>query len=630
MCGIIGFNWNDKNLLKKSSEKIKHRGPDSSGFYTDDEVSLGHRRLSIVDLSSRGKQPMSNENEDIFIIFNGEIYNHKELRKNLEKKHQFKSETDTEVLIHLYEEYGFDFVEKLQGMFAFCIYDSVKKIFFIARDRAGIKPLYYTEYGDKFVFCSEIKGIIENKDVRRKVNREALQSFLIFRANILEETMFSGIKKLLPGHWIVYDLEKNKIRIKKYWDVSFQKEFKSFKDYSKILRNLLEDSVKSRLMSDVPFGAYLSGGIDSGTIVSLMGKFSDKPVETFSVGFADEKESELAGARILAENLETNHHELVIDKNSVKNLPDIVYHADEPMSDPTSIPIYMLSKYAKKYCTVILTGEGADEIFEGYPQYKFMKIHEKFIRPMPKKTREFLLFSINNSPNLLKDKLFKYSSALGEKGIERFENFVMSDKEDEQYLNQIAIFNKKEQEELLNDKVEFKELSKKYFSPNKNLSSAEKSQFLDFKGPMVDDLLMKLDKNTMAFGIEGRVPFLDYRIIELANKMPENYKLKNILFDKFILRRVTKNLIPDETRKRKKRHFFVPIDKWFKDELLGLKDELLAENYIKKQGIFKNEYIDKINKNFKSSPLFYSRQMWSLMVFQIWHKIYIENEKIRI
>ena len=630
MCGIIGFNWNDKNLLKKSSEKIKHRGPDSSGFYTDDEVSLGHRRLSIVDLSSRGKQPMSNENEDIFIIFNGEIYNHKELRKNLEKKHQFKSETDTEVLIHLYEEYGFDFVEKLQGMFAFCIYDSVKKIFFIARDRAGIKPLYYTEYGDKFVFCSEIKGIIENKDVRRKVNREALQSFLIFRANILEETMFSGIKKLLPGHWIVYDLEKNKIRIKKYWDVSFQKEFKSFKDYSKILRNLLEDSVKSRLMSDVPFGAYLSGGIDSGTIVSLMGKFSDKPVETFSVGFADEKESELAGARILAENLETNHHELVIDKNSVKNLPDIVYHADEPMSDPTSIPIYMLSKYAKKYCTVILTGEGADEIFEGYPQYKFMKIHEKFIRPMPKKTREFLLFSIKNSPNLLKDKLFKYSSALGEKGIERFENFVMSDKEDEQYLNQIAIFNKKEQEELLNDKVEFKELSKKYFSPNKNLSSAEKSQFLDFKGPMVDDLLMKLDKNTMAFGIEGRVPFLDYRIIELANKMPENYKLKNILFDKFILRRVTKNLIPDETRKRKKRHFFVPIDKWFKDELLGLKDELLAENYIKKQGIFKNEYIDKINKNFKSSPLFYSRQMWSLMVFQIWHKIYIENEKIRI
>lgn len=390
MCGIIGFNWDDKELLRKSSDKIKHRGPDSSGFYTDDEVSLGHRRLSIVDLSSRGKQPMSNENEDIFIIFNGEIYNHKELRKDLEKKHDFKSNTDTEVLIHLYEEYGFEFVNKLQGMFAFCIYDSVKKIFFIARDRVGIKPLYYTEYGDKFIFCSEIKGIIENKEIKREVNRKALQSFLIFRANILEETMFSGIKKLLPGHWMVYDLEKNKIKIKKYWDVSFQKEYKSFKDYSKILRNLLEDSVKSRLMSDVPFGAYLSGGIDSGTIVSLMGKFSDKTVETFSVGFEDEKESELVGARILAENLETNHHELVIDKNSVKNLPYIVYHADEPMADPTSIPIYMLSKYAKKYCTVILTGEGADEIFEGYPQYKFMKIHEKFIRPMPKKTREFL------------------------------------------------------------------------------------------------------------------------------------------------------------------------------------------------------------------------------------------------
>lgn len=627
MCGIIGFNWEDKNFLNSALKSIHHRGPDAQGTFYDKKISLGHARLSILDLSELGKQPMSNENEDVWITFNGEIYNYKQIKKNLRKNHQFKSQTDTEILLHLYEEEGIEMLKKLQGMFAFCIYDSKKQIFFLARDRVGIKPLYYYHFGKKFIFCSEIKGILADSSIKKEVNPDALSSFLIFRANTTSETMFKGIKKLEPGHLIIYNLKTNEILNKKYWDVEISEEEQSEKFFIGQLKGLLEDSVHSRLMSDVPYGAYLSGGVDSGTIVSLMSRFSPSPVKTFSVGFEEEAEKETDEAKFLAEKIGTDHRELLINKSSIKHLPEIVYHLDEPMSDPTSIPIYLLSKYAKKYCTVILTGEGADEIFAGYPQYKFMKLHDKFAGKIPKQLKKAAPNLIRKTPSFILNKGFRFASSLGDKGIERFSNFLNSYKKEEQYLEQVSIFNEEEQSEIFGKKIRFYPDYSRYFKDKNNLITG--CELLDFKGPMVEDLLMKLDKNTMAFAVEGRVPFLDYRVVELAFKMPENIKLKG-LKDKYILRKSVKGLIPNETLKRKKRHFFVPIDLWLSDELSPLIGDLLSERYINKQGIFKYNYIEKINREFKNSRLFYSRQLWSLLTFQIWYKRFIENEKIKI
>ncbi len=627
MCGIIGFNWEDKTLLNKILKKIEHRGPDDSGKFIDKNISLGHRRLSILDLSKKGKQPMSNENGTIWIVFNGEIYNFQELRQELKQKnHEFKSNTDTEVLIHLYEEQGVECLKKLNGMFAFCIYDTRKKILFLARDRSGIKPIYYWNDKNKFMFCSEIKGILENKTIKPEINLESISSFFTFRANITEETCFKNIKKLMPGHYLIYSLKHKKIfKIEKYWNINFKEE--NIKNPTKKLKKLLFDSIQRRLMSDVPYGAYLSGGIDSGTIVSIMNNFCKNPIKTFSVGFENEYD-EVNEAKFLSKTFQTNHHELLIKEDSVKYLPEIIYQSDEPMADPTSIPIYLLSKYAKKYCTVILTGEGSDEIFSGYPQYKFMKLHKYFMRPIPKSLRKITPYMIKQTPKLLLNKGFKFASELGEKGIERFSNFTITNDYSKQYLNIVSIFNEQEKKELFKKNYN-QNLYKQYAKNFKNSRLINSCSVFDFKGNMVDDLLMKVDKNTMAFSIEGRVPFLDYRIIELASKLPENLKLKYFTKDKFILRESIKKIIPEQTRKRQKKHFFVPIHSWFKNELLQLKQDLLAKKYIEKQGIFDYDYISKINKNYKPSPLFYSRQLWALLTFQIWYKQYIENERFK-
>ncbi len=630
MCGIIGFNWEDKGLLEKGLREIEHRGPDEFGKFFDKDVSLGHRRLSILDLSSSGNQPMPNEDETLWIIFNGEIYNYKEIKKNLKKKHEFRSNTDTEILIHLYEEKGEDMLQELQGMFAFCIYDVKNKLFFIARDRIGIKPLYYYFNGKKFIFCSEIKGIIVDREIKRKVNPEALSYFLTLRANTGEETMLKRIKKLMPGHHLTYDIRKNSIYIKKYWDILFMEDKnKNYDYYLSELKSLLNDSVKARLMSDVPFGAYLSGGVDSATVVALMKKYSNLKIKTFSVGFENDN-SELREAKFSSEKLNTEHRELSINEKAIKSLPEIIYQSDEPNSDPTCIPTYLLSKFAKRYCTVILTGEGADEIFAGYPQYKFMKIHDRILRKIPLGARKVIPEIINRTPKKILNLGFKFSSALGEKGIERFSNFNNTNNYSKQYLNQISIYNEKEKEKILVKEIKVENKFDKYFKNIDKIGIVNSCCMFDFKEQMVEDLLMKLDKNTMAFGVEGRVPFLDYRVVELAARIPQKWKLKGFTKDKFILRQLGKELLPDEIRKRKKRHFFVPIDSWLSNELAGLKENFLSKKFIEKQKIFNFKEIQNIMHGIKKSPLFYARQIWSLITFQIWYKQYIENEKVKI
>jgi len=470
--------------------------------------------------------------------------------------------------------------------------------------------------------------LLESDIIKKRVNTNALNYYLTFRANTSHETFFSGVMKLKPGHYAIYGLDNNFFSEEKFWSLnSFLKDKDSESLILKKLDNLLNNSVKLRLISDVPYGAYLSGGVDSGIIVSLMNKYSTKSIQTFSVGFEEEKTSELTEARFLSEKIGTDHHELWINKNSIKVLPEVIYHLDEPMSDPTSIPIYLLSKFTKKYSTVILTGEGSDEIFAGYPQYKFMKLDKKIINPFPKLLKS-TVNGINFIPNNLLDKGFRFASSLGDKGKERLNQFILSNNSSEKYLNLVGIFSEDEKKQILNKKFKsiIPEIQKKYFKRSSNLLTS--CQLLDLKGNLVEDLLMKLDKNTMAFAIEGRVPFLDHRIVEFAFNIPENMKLKNFIHDKYILRKAFRKNVPKQTLTRKKRHFFVPIDDWYLNDLYAIKKDLFSKDFIDKQYIFNYNYIENINKAFERSKLYYSRQIWSLLCFQIWYKQYILEEKI--
>jgi asparagine synthase (glutamine-hydrolysing) len=612
---------------------LEHRGPDQKGFFVDKNVSFGHRRLSIIDLSDHGNQPMSNEDETLWIVFNGEIYNYKELRKQLESKgHKFSSKTDTEVLVHMYQEFGEKCLEKLNGCFAFAIFDSKKRSLFLARDRMGIKPLYYTTVAGKFYFSSEIKALLEVPEFKKKVNLQALNNYLSFFANPGKETMFQGIFKLEPGHFLTF--KDGTLQKKKYWDLKMNPQ-QLRRSPEKYLHNLLSDSVQKRLMSDVPLGVYLSGGVDSGSVVSLMKPYSEK-IKTFSVGFdtGDTKDSELHRARHLAEHFETEHQEVKVGFDSVKHLPSIIWHQDEPMGDPTSIPTFMLSQEAKKKVTVVLTGEGADEQFAGYEQEKFMMLQKRVLQKFPLWMRHAGSFPLSKIPAKSFNPLFGYMEALGEEGKKRAVDFTRSKTPSEALFNVISIFSEKEKEEATSGKLLRETLQ---HSTEKQIgqdfsfswSNGLLNQLLLFENKVMltENLLMKVDKNTMAHGIEARVPFLDHRVVEFAAKLPQAMKL-NGWRDKYLLRKTMENQLPAGRAQQKKQRFFVPVDHWLQNELSSLSRDYLSKRIIKRQGFFDHNYVNKMFSSYKSSPLFYGRQIWTLLNFQMWHKMFIEGEKV--
>ena len=629
MCGICGFTWEDKKLLRQMADIIEHRGPDDEGYHTDKGISLANRRLKIIDLSKKGRQPIYNEDKSICVVFNGEIYNFQEIKHYLEKKgHRFYSNTDTEVIVHSYEEYGEKCLERFNGMFAFALWDSIKKKLFIARDRHGIKPLYYTLLDNKLIFASEIKSILVNNDVKRTLNYEALHYFLSFRCNSTHETMFKGIYKLAPAHYLAYS--NKKLEIKKYWEQNFNPLHKSEDYYAKLILKKLEESVKLQLISDVPLGAYISGGIDSTTIVALMSKLGIKDIKTFNVSFGFGKEhDENKYARYTADYFNTDHKEMVVKPDTAKLLPKIVWHLDEPMSDPTCIPVYLLSQHVKKHATVILTGDGGDEQFGGYSQFKFMKIHDK-MRHIPKNVRKLVPLSVKYIPKEILNLFFKYSAGLGGEGIKRLGSFVSTNNTAEAYLNLVGIFNEEEKKEIYNeqtkkctDKIKIvKYLNEKYLS--RKYDYMTNIIRLDTDMILAEDMLMKADKNTMAFSIEERVPFLDHNISEIASRMPPDLKLRNFN-EKYILKKAVMGIVPKQILKRKKTNFFVPIDRWFRGEIMEMAKQALSKEEIKKQGIFEYKYIDKIWSHYDDSRLFYARQLWSLLCFQLWHKIYIDE-----
>ncbi len=587
MCSISGFTWEDKELIKKMNGILFHRGPDDNGIYTDELISLGHNRLSIIDLSKAGHQPMTNKNGNLWIIYNGEIYNYKEIRKNLEKLGiSFNSTTDTEVILYAYQEYGLKCLELFNGMFAFAIWDVEKKELFLARDRIGIKPLYYFYNGKDIIFSSEIKGIIQH-DIKRSVNLQCLNSFLTYRIIPSDKTMFTDIYKLLPGHYAIF--RDGNLTIKKYWDLKWDIMNKPDKQYIIELNRLLNSSVNYRLNSDVPLGAFLSGGVDSSLVVAINSKLRKDPVETFTVGFGHENDEFIYAQRV-ADFLGTNHHRLILDyKEITRELPKLIWQMDEPHSEITIVPLYFLSKFAKKYVTVVNTGEGADEIFSGYyhysvgarmfkpiPNYLKKRLYQWYLQPFKRKDRNYLL----NFPTAQDNTLNEYLSS------NRIPNYP------KQFLNKILLFDI--QHEL----------------PNWELN--------------------RTDKMTMAHSMEARVPFLDHRIVNLCSRMPYKYKQPN-LTGKFILKKLALNYLPRDIVLRKKQGFFVPMHAWIKDNLEDAVEAVLFNN---KKKFFNYNYVKQLVQKHRATTKpkpfqLYSFQLLILLFFDLWYEMYINKQSIK-
>ncbi|MDP3729000.1 MAG: asparagine synthase (glutamine-hydrolyzing) [bacterium] len=633
MCGICGFyGFEDKELLKELTKTIEHRGPDQEGYFSDKNCSLGHRRLSIIDLSEKGRQPIHNEEKDIWITFNGEIYNYQEIKIILEEKgHRFYTGTDTEVIVHAYEEYGTDCVKKLNGMFAFAIWDSKKENLFLSRDRIGEKPLYYFYNKGMLIFSSELKSLLKSPQVKKQINKQALDNYLNLRFVPGPETIIKGIFKLQPGHNLI--VNKKGLKIEKYWALEMNPINKDKEYFAKELLSVLDDSTKKRMMSDVPIGAYLSGGIDSSSVVAFMAKHSEKPVHTFSVTFTEE-EKDLKYARLVAEKFNTDHKEISVQMDAFKHLKKIVWHMDEPFGDPAAIPTYLLAKETKRYATVVLTGDGPDELFAGYEQFRFMNIFHTYNKTIPSIIGKKLIPSIIKSiPKKTLNQFFKYTESLGEEGIKRVET-ILEDTNDPAhiYFNLVSVFTQEEKNNLYKNKEEIvientRKEFEKYFNEKKTrLDRLNAMLYYDLKVTLPDDFLMKVDKNTMAFAIEARTPFLDHRIIELASKIPPKYKM-NFIQEKYILKYAMKEILPKEIIQRKKDRFFVPIDEWMlTKEVKDYAYETITKSPLSKDLINK-EYINKITTNFKSSKLYYGRQLWNLLNLSLWHETFLEDTK---
>lgn len=621
MCGIAGFNWDNKDLIKAMTSVVEHRGPDGFGYYSNKQISLGHRRLSIIDLSSAGKQPMCNEDETVWITYNGEIYNFSELRVMLEQKgHRFSSNTDTEVIIHGYEEWGAGVVEKLNGMFAFAVWDENEKLLFLARDRLGIKPLYYYWDGNKFIFASEIKSILQEPSVKRIVNRKAAYNYLNLRYVPGEATLFQGINKLLPGHILL--LKDKQINSKRFWNVPFPGDKEEHN-----VKKLLENSVQRRLIADVPIGAYLSGGIDSAAIVALTANITNEPVRTFSVGFnADEKVDELHKAKVIAEHIGTDHQEIVIEEDEKISsvLPKLIWHFDMPHGDPVIIPMFKLSEQARKKVKVVLTGEGADELFGGYVQYKTMLNVQKgkyIPQVMARKIAQ-------KTPVKVLDRFFDYPSSIGDKGKEKLLSFLEQIKKEPEAYYELTSITSKEDRKFLFSQTFQNDKGGIHYAMDRQ-PSLNRMLYHDTKQWLPNYPLYVNDRMTMANSIEGRVPFLDHNLVEHAASLHSKLKI-NSGINKVALRQAIQEFLPKEVAQTKKHAFLMPLDAWHKQELRPLAEQLFTPAKVRERGYFSHYHLEKVWKNYANSKLLYGKQLFTLINFELWHRMFIDKQNISI
>lgn len=627
ICGILHFEGNthpvDEQLLRRMTEKIRHRGPDSDGIYVSPKqnLGLGFRRLAIVDLSPAGNQPMCNEDGTVWIIFNGEIYNHAKLRPALEAAgHRYKSRSDTETLIHAYEEYGPQFVQKLEGMFAIALWDEKKQKLFLFRDRIGIKPVYYTQSNNRLLFGSEIKAILEDPSIRREVDETALSHYFTFIATPAPQTLFKGIKKLEAGHYLEVS-PNGSINKQQYWNV-FQpvdgEDVQSEEYCSRRIIELLRESIEKRMMSDVPFGVFLSGGIDSSTNVALMSQLMTRPVDTFSVAIeGQEKVNEFSYARQIAKLFKTNHHEIIInDDDFIRLFPQVIYHHDEPLADPVSFPLYYVSKLARDNGTIVVqVGEGSDEQFCGYTLYKrILRLQEqfRFIRSMPQALRSTSYAMLST---LLKSLRVDYRQNY-------IKNFLSNG---EPFLGGATAFDDGEKSKLLTTAaIPSSMLVDESYRAVPGDDYSTKMIYWELKNRLPELLLMRVDKMTMATSVEARVPFLDHKLVEFSLKIPWQLKIKNGE-TKYILKKAVEGVIPRNIIYRKKIGFAGSGKNMLTKKILEYAKPYLFDY---EDPYTDTAYIRDLVGEYEKRGINYSTQIWSLINFKMWHKSWIAGETL--
>lgn len=626
ICGIVGFEGlgpDDRDLVKAMCATIVHRGPDDQGYYHDDQAALGMRRLSIIDLQT-GHQPISNEDGTVWTVYNGEIFNFPVLKDELlAKGHKFTTRSDTEVIVHLYEEHGPDFVHKLNGMFAIALWDKTRRTFLLVRDRLGVKPLHYFVRDKKLFFASEIKALLK-AGCPREMDPEALSQFFTFEYIPAPRTIFKEMSKLLPGHRLT--LRDGRLDIERYWDVRFRSRedpVRSEDRYAQEIHDRLKESVRIRLISDVPLGVFLSGGIDSSAVTALMRETAGTRIKTYSIGFREESFNELNYARGVADYFGTDHTEFVVESNQIKDLvPVLMGFLDEPLADASVIPTYIISKLARRHVTVALAGDGGDELFGGYDTYKAAKVAGLYRRVPGFVRRGIVGPAVRLLPASKKRLSLEFKAKKFIAGVEfppEVSNFIWWGA----YApaEKTRLFDPDFQASLRDDPfapIAF-HLSQ---APDDKADLLDRLAYLDLKLYLQDDLLVKVDRMSMANSLEIRTPFLDYTLVEFAASVPSRLKLKG-LTSKYILKKMLRGRVPPEVLTRKKIGFDIPLGPWLRNELWEFCNDVLSPSRLGRHGFFNGAYVQKLLGEHRRGAHNHRQLLWPLIIFQFWYDHYL-------
>ena len=610
MCGICGFNWTDERLIEQMKARLVHRGPDDHGSHVAEGVSFGHRRLTIIDLSDAGRQPLSNEDGTVWITFNGEIYNHRELRSRLQAKgHVFRSRSDTEAIVHAYEEYGLDFARHLTGMFALAIWDAPRRRLVLARDRLGLKPLYYTLEDGRVRFASEIKALLVDPSLKRALHGQGLLDLLGYEFVPAPATLFEGIRKLLPG--CLLTVEAGRARLSRYWSL----EIREIEPTEEALADLLESASADHTMSDVPLGAFLSGGIDSSTVVSFLSRSLPAGLQTFALGYREASFSELEYARLVAEHFHTRHTELLVRPVDAAVIQRSVWHLDEPTTDPSNLPFMLICAEARRYVKVCLSGDGGDEILMGYDRFRASKANS-WLERLPLPLRQHLYRA---AVACLPDNELKKGAS---NVLKRFLQGALLSAEGEhirwQYFSDAAQTRELLQPGFLDD------LDTDPFTPVKRWSSLApkerglREQFVELNTVLPDSVLMKVDKMSMACGLEVRPPFLDHRVVEFCYSLPTSLKLRG-LTTKWLLKRIMSERLPPGIARRAKQGFSIPMKSWIRGELLDLtRDEVFSSPLIGEH--FQRAALEQRWQEHQARQHNHSHLFWMLLNLALWER----------
>jgi len=619
MCGIAGFADTDRqarpdlNLVHQMCEVIRHRGPDDEGIHVEPGVGLGMRRLSIIDLAG-GRQPIHNESETVWVVFNGEIYNYQELRAELESHgHRFYTSSDTETIVHAYEQWGEGAFARLRGMFGIALWDRATRTLLLARDRAGQKPVHYAERGGRLYFGSEIKSLLAARAVEPRLNVGALDHFLAFLYTPRDTSIFDGIHKLPPGHYLRW--QDGRADVRQYWQIAAEETFAGTEaEAVEALGSVLHDAVRSHMISDVPLGAFLSGGVDSSAVVGMMARASSQPVKTFSIGFDDPEFDELEHARLVARHFGTDHHEFVVRPDGLSILDSLIAHFDEPFADSSAIPTWYVSEIARRHVTVVLSGDGGDELFGGYDRYLPHPRVAQFDRVPVPGMRAAAALAWPLLPHGARGKNFLRHVAKNADG---------------RYLDSVSFFHPDERAALYTSDVraaaalDAERGLARHFDRFAALPHDSRMMRFDFETYLPEDVLTKVDRMSMAHSIESRVPLLDNRVIDFAASLPARFKIRNGR-RKHVLKETLRTLVPDSILARRKQGFGIPLGTWFRGGLTGLFSDVLESPRSLQRGYFDPAFVRRLLREHLANERDHTLRLWQLLVFELWHRQYLD------